>query len=188
MADPADLIRPLIRTRQYREFTEVPPTDAEVDAIIDAGRWAGSSENDQPWRLIAIRSRSSLQALAVLGMPQTRSLRTAPVAVAITMPDGPDRSVVDAYDEGRVAERMLIAASMLGLGAGIAWLREPFLDGARDILGLPESRLLRTIVAIGHPTQQARQPKAAPGLARRPRQDVVAEERWPAAWTDEPSA
>ena len=39
---------------------------------------------------------------------------------------------------------------------------------------------LRTIVAVGHPTERARQPNSPPGQARLPRDQVVVEERWPA--------
>ena len=39
--------------------------------------------------------------------------------IAIVLPDEQGQAVSHAYDEGRAAERILIAASMLGLGAGI---------------------------------------------------------------------
>ncbi len=184
MTDPHDAVRPLVGTRQYREFTMEPPTDAELEAITDVARWSGSSENSQPWRFLVIRSGVTIRRLADAGMPQTRSLQTATAAVAIVLPDDPKRAVSYAYDEGRVAERMLVAAGMIGLGAGIGWIRPVFLVTVREILGLPDDRLVRTIVALGHPTDAARAPKSAPGMGRRRREDVVAEERWPAAWAE----
>jgi hypothetical protein len=48
------------------------------------------------------------------------------------------------------------------------------------MLGVPEDRQVRTIIAIGHPTAAARRPKSAPGEARLPREETVFEERWPA--------
>jgi hypothetical protein len=39
--------------------------------------------------------------------------------------------------------------------------------------------MIRTIVAIGHPSDAARQPRAAPGKARLPREETVFYERWP---------
>ena len=47
-------------------------------------------------------------------------------AIAISLPQDSDKTVITAYDEGRLAERLLVAATMLGLGAGIAWIREQF--------------------------------------------------------------
>lgn len=182
MSDPTSpiaTVRPLLRTRQIREFTSQPPTDAELEAITEAARWSGSSKNEQPWRFIVIRDPATTQAIHDIGLPQTRSLKTATVAVAVVLPADGSRRLSDAYDDGRASERMLIAASMLGLGAGIAWIREDVLEAIRGILGLPHDRLVRTIVSIGHPTEAAQRPKTAPGTARRPRQEAIFEERWP---------
>ena len=49
------------------------------------------------------------------------------------------------------------------------------LAAARRLLDLPDDRLVRTIVAIGHPTPAARAPKSAPGQARIPREESVTE-------------
>jgi hypothetical protein len=48
------------------------------------------------------------------------------------------------------------------------------------LLALPDGWSVRTLVVVGHPTKEARAPKAAPGKARLPREDVVFEGRWPA--------
>ena len=179
MTRPIDTVRPLLRVRQVREFSDDPVDSEALDAIADAARWSGSSKNSQPWRFIVLRQRAQLQAIAEAGLPSTRSLATAPAAIAIAMPAGPERAVSKAYDEARAAERMLIAATMLGLGAGIAWLPADGRDVVGGLLGLPDDWTVRTIVAIGHPTAAANKPKAAPGEARLPREETVFSERWP---------
>ena len=176
---PDETLRPLRRVRQIREFTDESITVEELAAVADAARWSGSSANEQPWRFILIRVAGTLLRLAEAGSPQTRSLRTASAAIAIAVPDEKDRAVSRAYDEGRAAERILIAASFLGLGGGIAWIRSDARDAPREILGLPSDWLVRTIVALGHPSESARRPKSKPGEGRRPRQETVFEERWP---------
>jgi nitroreductase len=176
---PADIVRPLTRVRQIREFTDTAVTAEEIDAIADAGRWSGSSQNTQPWRLITIRDAATIRRIAVAAMPGTRSLQTAAAVIAIASPDDPGHAVSFAYDEARVAERILIAATLLGLGGGISWVASEFRAGIGEILGLPEGRFVRTIVALGHPTEAARKPKSEPGKARLPRREVVFEERWP---------
>ncbi len=177
--DPLAIVRPLIRTRQYREFTAEPVDRSALDAIVDVGRWSGSSQNTQPWRFIVVRDEPRLRRIAEIGLPGTRSLRTATAAIAIAMPTDPDRNISYAYDEARAAERMLVAASMLGLGAGIGWVRSDVRPPVAGLLALPDDRFVRTIVAIGHPTAAARAPKSVPGAGRRPRQEVVFEDRWP---------
>lgn len=172
-------VRPLLRTRQVRDFTDEPPTDAELEAITEVARWSGSSQNKQPWRFIVLRDPATLRAVADAGLPSTRALTTAPAAIAIVMPATQERQVSFAYDEARAAERMLIAAGLLDLAAGIAWVRPDARDTVRGLLGVPQDRMVRTVVAVGHPTAAARQPKSAPGQARRPREETVFAERWP---------
>ncbi len=111
---PRTIVRPLLRARQVREFTDTPPTDAELEAITDVARWTGSSRNTQPWRFVTIRNPETIARLEAVGLPQTRALKTATAAVAIVLRDDPARVVSHAYDDGRAAERMLIAAGMLG--------------------------------------------------------------------------
>jgi len=180
MSQPGDVVRPLLRVRQVREFIDEPVDEASLDALADAGRWSGSARNGQPWRFIVITDPARLRAMAQVGMPQTRSLATAPAAIAIAMPrDEAASDVSQTYDEGRAAERILVAATLLGLGAGIAWIRSEIRQPMAEMLGLPADRYVRTIVAVGHPTERARQPNSPPGQARLPRDQVVVEERWP---------
>jgi nitroreductase len=177
---PADSLRPLRQTRQIREFTAEPLDTAALDAIADVARWSGSAGNSQPWRFILVTDEAVLRRLATIGLPQTRSLQTAMAAIAIVLPADDGHEVGHAYDEGRAAERILIAASMLDLGAGIAWIVAGVRAAVGEVLGLPADRMIRTIVALGHPSDAARQPKAAPGKARLPRDETVFRERWPA--------
>jgi nitroreductase len=176
---PADRLRPLRQTRQVREFTSEPVEKEALDAIADAARWSGSSSNSQPWRFIVVTDEAVLRQLAAIGLPQTRSLQTATAAIAIVLPADDGHEVGHAYDEGRAAERILIAAHMLDLGAGIGWILSGIRTAVGEILGLPADRMIRTIVALGHPSAGARQPKAAPGKARLPREETVFYERWP---------
>lgn len=178
--DPAsERVRPLLRVRQVREFSNRKVARPELDAIADVARWSGSSTNTQPWRFIVLTSPETIGLIADAAMPQTRPLRTAVAAIAIVLPEDAGRAVMHAFDEGRAAERILAAASALGLGAGISWILPDRRDAVRNILGVPADHFVRTMVAIGHPTEAAQQPKSAPGTARLPRAEVVFEDRWP---------
>ena len=175
---PTDRIRPLLRVRQVRQFTAQPVDTEAIEAIADAARWSGSSRNSQPWRFVIVRHEAVLRRIAEAGMPQTRSLATATAAIAIASPQEQGGGVSHAFDEGRAAERMLVAASFLELGAGIAWVRTEVRPAVSDLLGLPADRFVRTIIALGHPTDAAREPKSAPGQARLPRTETVFHERY----------
>ena len=129
---PAEVLRPLRRARQVREFTAEPVAPDTLQALADVARWTGSSRNEQPWRFIVMSDRAAIQAIAEVGQPQTRALRTATAAIAIVLPVDDDHEISLAYDDGRAAERILIAAGLLDLGAGIAWVR----SDVREAIGL----------------------------------------------------
>jgi len=173
MDEPIAHVKPLLRTRQYREFTDEPVSEDDLLALAKVARWSGSSRNSQPWRFMVLRDVDVIRRVAELGMPQTRSLRTAMAALVITLPDTRSQSISLAYDDGRVAERVLIGASMLGLGAGIAWVREDVRAAIDDLLGVETGRFVRTIMALGHPTDHERAPRTQPGEARLPLDELV---------------
>ena len=120
----------LRRTRQVRQFTDELVSDNDLQAILEVARWSGSSMNRQPWTFIVVRERGDLQRLAELA-PNAKHVAGAAVAIAIAM--GGDNAEWDAYDEGRAAERILIAANALGLGAGIGWAIESSAPAGRAV-------------------------------------------------------
>src|SRR5450756_2466305 len=166
------ILAALRRTRQVRQFTDELVSDDDLQAILDVARWSGSSMNRQPWTFIVVRERGDLQRLAELA-PSAKHVAGAAVAIAIAM--GGDNAEWDAYDEGRAAERILVAANGLGLGAGIGWAIESKRPQVAAFLGLTAPAFVRTIISLGHPTEAAQQPRSAPGTARRPIAELVRE-------------
>jgi nitroreductase len=50
-----DTLEALRHTRQTREFTGEPLSDAQVGTILEEARWSGSAMNRQPWMFVAVR-------------------------------------------------------------------------------------------------------------------------------------
>ncbi len=61
---PLDLIRQ--RRSQRRDFLDKPPLDEDIDALIEAARWAPSPFNIQPWELLFITEAAQKEALGEL--------------------------------------------------------------------------------------------------------------------------
>jgi len=166
------VLHALRRTRQIRRFTDEPVAETDLQAILEVCRWTGSSMNTQQWRFIVIRDAGVRRRIAELSR-YARHVGGAPVAIAIEMP-GEDTET-DAYDEARVAERILIAAGAMDLGAGIGWAEAPEWPEIRELLDVQPPAFVRTIVSIGHPTAEARRPRTGPGTGRRPLEEFVRE-------------
>lgn len=167
-----DILTALRRTRQVRQFSDEPVSDEQLGQILNVARWTGSSTNWQPWRLIVIRDLATRARLAEL-VPSARHVASAAVVIAVRMPG--EKPAWEPYDEGRLAERVLIAAGALGLGAGIGWVTSKSREGVAELLGISEPAYVRTMISIGHPTPEARQPKSGKGEARKPLSELVIE-------------
>ena len=104
--------------RQARQYTSEPVTDDIITELLEIARWTGSSRNTQPWHFIAITDKEILRQISQLRTP-INWVAEAPLGIAIVL-DG-DAALSEAYDEGRVTERLMIGAHVLGLNAGVAW-------------------------------------------------------------------
>ncbi len=164
-----------LRVPQVRRYSGDPVDDDVVAQLLQIARWSGSWGNSQPWHFVVIRDRDVLGRISRL-RPMMSWLAQAPLAIVIVV-DTPGTS--QAYDEGRVTERLLIGAHLLGLGAGIAWFGGDTEDAeAKRILGIPAERTARSLVAIGHPTS-ANDPilDLLPG-GRKPLSEIVSYDHW----------
>jgi nitroreductase len=84
----------------------------------------------------------------------------------------------DTYDEGRLSERIMLAADAHGLGSAIGWFRDRAADEAKRMLGVPQQRLLRTIMSIGYVDSEERTKRPRPAQPRKPLAEIVHNERW----------
>ena len=79
-----DVYECLKSRRTVREFKPDPVSDETLEKILSAARWAPSSRNQQPWRLVVIRDRETLARIG--GTAGTGSfLAKAPLAIALVM-------------------------------------------------------------------------------------------------------
>lgn len=167
----------VIRTvRQIRQYSPESVPDEVVAQLLRVARWTGSSRNTQPWHFIVVTDREQLRNVSQLRTP-INWLAAAPLGIAIVL-DGAS-AAGEAYDEGRVTERILIAANALGYGGGVAWFGdEAQQNEAKRILGIPAERTARSIVMIGRATSKKDpRPNARPG-GRKPMSELVSYDRW----------
>lgn len=168
------------RVRQIRQYRPDPVPTELVRQLLEVARWTGSSRNTQPWHFIVIDDRGILERLSQL-RPPIAWLASAPLGIAIVL-DGQNQ-ISEAYDEGRVTERLLIAAALLGLGGGVAWYGEAEQQAeAKRMLGIPPERTARSIVAVGY-ARSIRDPRPSPvSGGRKPLTELVSHDRSGVPW------
>jgi nitroreductase len=164
--------------RQIRQLRPDPIPEAALEDILEVARWTGSARNIQPWDLLLVRDRAVLQALGTIEGGRGPHLVNAGAGIALVMSGDLEHPDFDTYDEGRLSERIMLAADAHGLGSAIGWFKDQPADEAKRILGVPQQRLLRTIMSIGHVDSDERRKRQRPAQPRKPLADIVHHERW----------
>lgn len=165
-AQTADQLKFLRSLRAVREYTAEPVAEDAIHEILEVGRWAGSASNRQPAELVVVRDTAVLQQIAEHGV---RAATGAPLALVIVTPGDPERKDLEVFDEGRLVERLLLAAKAHGLGSNISTLKGDGPTVIKQALGIPADRRIWTVVTIGHIDQEARKARPqGPTAGRKP--------------------
>jgi len=168
-----DTYQTIVTLRSVRQFDPARPIDdATLHRIVQAGRMSGSSKDTQPWRLIVVTARATLEALSQCG-DYAQHLRGAALAIALVFDPQFYRGE---FDSGRCAQNMMLAAWAEGIGSCIASMHRE--DDARRVLGVPPHLRLQHLISFGYPRPGD---QSSPAVGRRPRKplaEIVMREKW----------
>jgi len=167
-----DAIRARRNVRSYADRAIAP---ADLDRILEAGRRAPSSMNEQRWDFVVVTDRDRLEELAAVWR-YGRHVASSAATVALVAPASHDSDTRESiqYDLGQVTMSMMLTAADLGIGSGHSAVGDQGV--ARDVLRLPEDREALTLVAFGYPAHRPLVPIKHP--KRRSFDDVVHRDRW----------
>jgi nitroreductase len=177
-ASDRDPVWTAISTRRVvRRFADRPLAGEHLDRILNAGRRANSSKNQQRWSFIVCRERAHLRELAAVG-PWAGHLAGAAAGVALVTPDpagtGAPMSIM--FDLGQAADSMMLAAWELGIGSVPATVYRH--DLARELLGYPEDHHCEFLLSFGYPADPADLTRPLKAGGRVALDQLVHEERW----------
>lgn len=173
----SEVVEEIRKVRQARQYQPKAVPDDVLHELLEVARWSGSSRNSQPWHFVVVTDEQVKRELSQL-RPPINWVADAPLAIAVVL-DGKGAAESESYDEGRVTERVLIAARLLGLGGGTAWYGDAEKEArAKQILGIPAEKTARSMIVLGYPTtlEDNRPNKNTPG--RKPLDDIVSWERY----------
>ncbi len=167
-----------IRTkRMVRKFEERPLAKDHLLQIVDAGRHAGSSKNQQLWDFVVVEDRGMLKRLADVGK-YGGHLAGAAAGVGLVTPDPrkPGASLSLVWDVGLAAQNMMLAAWELGVGSCPVTVYDQAI--AREVLDFPEDRFCGYVLSFGYPADVDDLTRAPKAGGRKPIEDVLHRERW----------
>ncbi len=160
------------------EFSDKTVKDADVQEILEAGRWAPSCSNSQPWHFVVIRNKKTISKL--IDLCYYGDFHHDPnIIIAIVFctqcwtsskhrcAHSVERGIIDAHlCIGTSAQNMCLAAEDRGVSSA---LLSPVMEKAADILKLEAGESVPVIIGMGYEKKGAVQKKRE----RKPLKDLV---------------
>ena len=163
MSKASQAVLDAIRSRRsVRQYRDEPISENDLRAILEAGRWAPSGLNNQPWRFVVVRDPEVKNEIA----EQTRYreiVRAAPVVIVVFLDlQSSYDQIKDCQGVGACLQNMWLATHALGLGG--VWLGEILKNKEKvaQILTTPETFQLMAVLAVGQPKHQKQQSQRKP--------------------------
>ena len=145
--------------RSVRKFKKKAVPKKIIDKILEAGRWAPSGLNNQPWKFMVLEKQDK-DVLAGY-THYSHILKSADKAIAIFL----DKKISYNYEKdlmaiGACTQNMLLYIHSQGLGA--CWLGEILNQRTQiqKVFKVPKNFELEVVLALGYPA-------AGPKLSRR---------------------
>lgn len=155
-----------------RRFQPRPLARAEVEALLEAARWAPSAGGLEPWRFVVVTSPPVRAALAEAALGQS-FVAAAPVVVVVCAVPAESarlygergRTLYCLQDTAAATENLLLAAAARGIGS--CWVGAFTEQRVAELLGLPGGLWPVALVPLGYPAE------GPPARRRRPLAEVV---------------
>jgi len=151
------VLKAIKKRRSIRKFELTPVEDDKIASILEAGRWAPSFSNLQPWEFIVVQDADLKHQLYEAAKEEARrfaeAIEQAP-AVIVTIVD-PNVDTRHFVEDGAIAtQNMALAAYSLGLGS--CWIgvyNTAGEEAIKGILDVPQKCRVISLLPIGTPTE-----------------------------------
>jgi nitroreductase len=166
--------------RSVRSFEKASPSESQLAGILDAGRWAPSPLNQQPWEFIVIddpQKKAEIHRVGEDAKGEVKEkdgppwaakygmdfLTEAPLLVVVVV--DPSKGGLGSYfgqEYGAIqaasacVQNMLLACEDMGLGA--LWFTFFRPEKLRPVLNIPENLEIAGVIPIGTPARSTKTP------------------------------
>lgn len=154
-----DILEIIRARRSIRKFRAETVSSELIERVLEAGRWAPSGLNNQPWRFAIITSRTTIAEISKL-THYTKIVMASQALIPVFLDTKKSyHREKDIQAIGACLQNMLLEAHSLGLGA--VWLGEIIKSNVRirGLLGLPDGLELMAVLALGYPEESPRPTK-----------------------------
>jgi nitroreductase len=141
-------IMEIIKTRRsIREYSNRPISKEVLEKIVDAGRFAATARDIQPWEFVVITNFDTLNKIGQLAS-NGKFITQAKAGIAVFCAD----TKYYLEDGCAATENILLAATSLGVGScWVAGDKKPYCLEVNKLLNVPVSFKLISLISLGYP-------------------------------------
>lgn len=171
--------------RSIRLYKPDPVNDEIINQIIEAGKWAPSGNNTQPFEIVVVKEKFLIEQIEKIIGEGLEPKMTQSFGNPVIMLVLGDPRFCDAYPQGFIREEilhsslaaaienMILASTVLGLG-GSVWKTVPFSAAVKikDLLEIPQLFIIKALLPLGYPEGQVEAPPKRDILIHQNRYDT----------------
>ncbi|MFO7956597.1 MAG: nitroreductase family protein [Candidatus Brocadiia bacterium] len=170
-----DVFEAIQQRRSVRSWKNEPVEDEKLEQVLEAGRLAPSASNRQEWRFVVVRDPELRRELIEAANGQD-FVGEAPVVIAACAVEHDHIMSCEhpcfLIDLAIAVDHMTLAARELGLGT--CWIGAFKQEKVREVLGIPDTVEVVSLLPMGYPTAW---PDPKP---RKPKDEAVCYDGWSA--------
>ncbi len=165
-----DTIKTIRDRRSIRKYKPDEVSEEDLMTILQAGRWAPSASNKQPWHFIVIRNEKMRRKLSDIH-DYGRFMKESPVVIVV-LGDQAKHPRYYLADPHQAVQNMLLAAHSLGLATCWMGVRDTDLEPQfRKALEIPEDLRVICSISLGYADQERKS-------TRFPLEDITSWEKY----------
>jgi nitroreductase len=148
-----DVLEAIRNRRSIRKYKDTEVEQEKVRTILEAGQWAPSASNRQPWHFIVVRDKQTRENLAN-AHPYGRFMKQSPVVIVVL--GEPSRHPrYNLADPHNAVQNMLLAAYGEGLSTCWMGVRDTDIEPVfRKLLSVPEELRVVCSISVGYGDQE----------------------------------
>ena len=156
LMSPEAVLALLKGRRSIRRYRPDPVPDEMIEQLLEAGQWAPSASNRQPWQFIVVRDEAILKQVAqhaAYYFIRWAHVEEAPLLIVLC---GDARNRIYRQflheDVGLAGSQIMLQAKALGLGT--CWIGGLDRKAIADILKVPEQIEIVGLLTVGFPAEE----------------------------------
>jgi nitroreductase len=148
--------------RSVRAYRDIPIKDSDLDKILEAGRWAPSGVNIQPWRFLVVREKRLIKEIGKLCYFGAIKSRHVCEAAAVIVLCGDSRSMGDTWEKDCMIAGTNITLMAEALGIGTCWIGAFNGKGIRTLCTIPDHLKIIALISVGYADHPVSPPPRLP--------------------------